>query len=144
MPLDYILLTGDTVFFDPAVGAAIVTDLKSGTLQGSSTASYDGKKICLDGDEKKVMVPGCPYTAGAFSVPGTGTLKIESLAGDQKAQKTQFDGKAAMLKGSKFNAVFEVVAPAQAPPPASTPDPMPRHSGGTGSFVTTNTKWTAE
>ena len=144
MPADFILLTGDKVFFDPSFGPATVTDLKTGMLQGSASASLEGKKACIEGDEKNVMVQGCPYFTAQYSIPGIGTLKIESLAGDQKAQKTKFNNKPALLKGTNFNAVFDVMAPAQMPPPASTPDSMMKYSGGTGSFVTMNTKWKAE
>ncbi len=144
MPADYIILNGDKSFFDPAFGAATVTDLKTGVIRGSANATFMNKKVCVEGDEDTVEVKGCPYTAGPYSIPGTGTLKIESLAGDQKAQNTTFGKKSAILKGKKFNAVFEVMSPAQMPPPASTPDPLQSHSGGKGSFVTENTKWKAE
>ena len=137
---DYILIDGDIVQFMPAFGAAVVT-VQPGKLQGSGPATLNGKKVCVAGDETKVSVPGCPYISGAFSVPGVGTLKIMSLAPNQKALKTKSGKKPVLLKGANFIAQFQVATPAQMPPPASTPDPAPLYPGGSGSFTTTNTKF---
>ena len=137
---DFMLLTGDIVNFDPAFGAAVVA-VVPGNLNGTVNASLDGKKVCVDGDEKNVMVPGCSYVQGSF-VGGVGTLKIKALGGDQKAQKTQIGNKAVLLKGSVFTAEFQVTAPA-VDSASGTPDPMPMYTG-TGSFITTNMKWKAE
>jgi hypothetical protein len=79
-----------------------------------------------------------------YSIPGTGTLKIASLAGNQKATKTQTGGKKVLLKGGSFTAKFEVQSPAKQPPPAPgppIPDATPQYSGN-GMFVTMNTKST--
>jgi hypothetical protein len=139
---DFILIEGDKANFIPAFGAAIVV-VQPGTLQGSGKASLNGKKVCVDGDEKDVQVPGCTYMTPVYSIPGTGTLKIAALGGDQKAQKTQSNGKPVLLKGSTFTAKFEVQSPAQQQPPGPgppIPDATPQYSG-TGMFITTNTKW---
>nr|WP_255210834.1 hypothetical protein [Methylogaea oryzae] len=102
----------------------------------------NGKKVCVDGDETQVSVPGCSYLTPQYSIPGTGTLKIASLAVDQKATKTNSGGKAVLLKGAAtFTAKFEVQSPAQQPPPgpgSPIPDPTPQYSGF-GMFTTTNT-----
>jgi hypothetical protein len=82
------------------------------------------------------------YVAPPYVIPGTGTLKIASLAGDQKAQKSAVGGKRVLLKGSVFTAKFEVQSPAMQPPPgpgSPIPDATPQYSGQ-GTFVTTNTK----
>lgn len=138
---DFILTDGDTVNFQPAFGAANVV-VKPGNIKGSGPAKILGKKICIDGDEAKVSVPGCMYTAGPHTVPGNGTLKIDSLAGDQKAKKTKLDGKAVLLKGGNFNAKFEVQSPAQQTLPngAMKPDSTASYSGK-GSFVASNSKF---
>ena len=140
---DFILIDGDIVMFMPAFGLATVV-VQPGKLAGSGPATIGGKNVCVEGDESQVSVPGCVYTAGQYSIPGTGTLKIASLAGDQKAQKTKSGAKAVLLKGGSFTAKFEVMSPAQQPPPAPgppIPDATPQYSGN-GQFVTTNTKVT--
>ena len=136
---DFILIDGDKVIFKRAFGVAKVT-VRPGMLAGSGPATIGGKKVCVVGDETKVEVAGCPYTAGPFSTPGVGTLKIASLAGDQKATKTNLGGKAVLLKGSQFIAQFEVKSKAKLPPPTNKEDDMSMYSGE-GSFMTTNTKF---
>ena len=138
--MDYVLLDGDTVNFNPSFGAATVV-VQPGTLSGSSSSTVKGKAMCVEGDEATVSVPGCTYTAGAFSTPGTGTLKIASLSSDQIAQRTQIGGKAVLLKGAVFNAKFEVQSPAQQPSSPPVSDPTPLYAGGTGSFTTMNQTW---
>jgi hypothetical protein len=127
------------VIFLPPFGAAIVVP-QPGKLEGSGPMTHKGKNVCVDGDEGKVSVAGCMYMAGPYCIPGTGTLKIDSLAGDQKATKTNTGGKAVLLKGTKFTAKFEVQSPAQqpAPPGPPVPDSTSQYSGQ-GMFVTTNT-----
>ncbi|MGD1951213.1 MAG: hypothetical protein ACFB14_16410 [Leptolyngbyaceae cyanobacterium] len=138
---DFILIDGDQVIFMPTFGMAIVV-VQPGTLAGSGGKdTIGGKPVCVDGDEKDVSVPGCSYIAGPYSIPGTGTLKIEALAGNQKASKTNREGKAVLLKGSVFTAKFEVQSPAQQPSPGGPiPDGTPFYSGQ-GMFQTTNMKW---
>ncbi len=138
---DYLLIDGDIVLFMPNFGAALVVP-QPGNLKGSGPATLNGKKICVDGDEKEVSVPGCVYTTPQYSIPGTGTLKIDALAGDQKATKSKTGGKAVLLKGSQFTANFEVQSPAQQPTPAGpVPDPTLQYGGGTGMFNTMNFKF---
>jgi hypothetical protein len=138
---DFILIEGDKANFLPNFGAAIVV-VQPGILRGSGPATINGKKICVDGDEKNVSVPGCSYMTPQYSIPGVGTLKIAALAGNQKASKTSTGGKAVLLKGGTFTATFEVQNPAQQPPPgpgSPIPDSTPQYSGN-GMFVTTNIK----
>jgi hypothetical protein len=138
---DFILRDGDQVMFLPAFTPAIVV-VQPGTIDGSGPATIDGKKMCVDGDETNVAVRGCTYMTPLHSIPGTGTLKISALAGNQKATKTKSDGKAVLLKGATFTASFEVQSPAQQPPPgpgSPVPDSTPSYSGS-GMFVTTNVK----
>jgi hypothetical protein len=132
---DFILMEGDKAIFDQAFGVAVVV-VQPGTLVASGPATITGKKICVVGDEAQVAVPGCTYTTPTFSAAGTGTLKIAALAGDQMAMKTNSGNKAVMLKGSKFTAKFEVIAPATNP--AGVADAVMMYPG-TGSFTTTNT-----
>jgi Contractile injection system spike tip protein len=140
--MDYVLLDGDLAIFQTAFGVAKV-EVQPGTLRGSGPATLGGKKLCVDGDEGSVSVPGCLYTAPPHSLSGNGILEIAALAGDQKAGKTQTGGKKVLLKGSQFTARFKVLAPAQQPPPPGSaspiPDATPEYSGS-GSFVTANSK----
>jgi hypothetical protein len=137
---DYIIIDGDMAVFQPTFGAATVV-VAPGTITGSGPPSFDGKPACVEGDEGSVSVPGCMYMTSQYSIPGVGTLEIDSLAGDQVASKSTADGTAFILKGGDFNAKFTVQSPAMQPtsgPPV--PDSSPDYSGS-GSFVTTNTKW---
>lgn len=140
---DFILITGDKANFTPAFGPATVV-VKPGTLNGKGKTTLKGKKICIDGDEKNVSVPGCIYITPIYSIPGTGTLKINALGGDQKAKETKSGGKPVLLKGSNFTAKFEVQSPAKKPPSAPgeppTPDASPQYTGS-GTFISTNTQW---
>ena len=139
---DFILMEGDQVIFMPAFTPAIVV-VQPGKLEGSGPATIGGKKICVEGDESKVSVAGCAYMTPQYSIPGTGTLKISALAGNQKATKTNTGSKAVLLKGGNFTAKFEVQSPAQQPPPgpgAPVPDATSQYSGN-GMFVTANAKF---
>lgn len=136
---DSILIDGDKAMFMPNFGAAVVA-VRPGDLIGSGPATINGKKVCVEGDEKKVSVPGCVYMTPQYCIPGSGTLEIEKLAGNQVAQKTNTGGKSALLKGGDFSAKFLVQTPAQQPPPgpgSPIPDSMTQYSGN-GMFVTTN------
>jgi len=137
--LDSILIEGDKAVFMPNFGAAAVV-VQPGDLKGSGPATIQGKKICVDGDEKKVSVPGCTYMTPQYCIPGVGTLQIAALAGNQKATKTKTGGKPVLLKGGNFTARFTVQTPAQQPPPgpgSPIPDSTPQYSGN-GMFITTN------
>jgi hypothetical protein len=136
---DFIILDGDLANFMPSFPPATVV-VRPGQMSGSGPATVNGKKICVDGDEKKLQVLGCTYMTPQFSIPGVGTLKINSLLPNQIALKTKTGSKKMILKGSQFIAVFEVQTPAQMPPPASTPDPVIKYLGQ-GSFITMNFKF---
>jgi hypothetical protein len=136
---DYVILDGDQAVFIPAFGAAVVV-VRPGRMMATGMTSLMGKKICLKGDETKVMIPGCVYTTPVYSIPGVGTLKINALGGNQTSKKTKSGGKEVIVKGSTFTAVFEVQTPAQQPGPPPVPDATPQYSGN-GNFITTNTKF---
>ncbi|MFN6517017.1 MAG: hypothetical protein RMY29_021245 [Nostoc sp. CreGUA01] len=136
---DFILITGDKAMFNPNFGQAIVT-VRPGDLIGTGKDKINGKVICVDGDEKKVTVPGCSYITPQCSIPGVGMLFIESLASNQKAQKTKSKSKPVLLKGGEFKAKFTVLVPAQQP---SAPNPIPDSTlqySGTGTFISMNIK----
>jgi hypothetical protein len=135
---DFILITGDLAMFTPTFGQAIVT-VRPGNLVGTGKSKINYKPVCVDGDEKKVIVPGCPYMTPQYSIRGMGRLLIESLAGNQKAKKAKSGGKPVLLKGASFKAKFEVMVPALQPSPPQIPDPTLQYSG-TGTFITMNIK----
>lgn len=140
---DIVITDGDQAVFTPAFGAAIVV-VRPGRLTGSGKSTLSGKKICVEGDEKKLEVPGCAYVTPQFIIPGTGTLKIAALGADQLTKKSKNEGKAILLKGSVFTAVFEVQNPAKDPSsPPPKPDPVPKYSG-TGQLVSFNLKFKAD
>jgi len=141
---DYVIIDGDTAMFIPSFGAAIVV-VQLGQISGSGPAGFTGSPLCIEGDESSVEVPGCVYMTPQYSIPGSGTLKIDSLASDQVAQKSTTGETALILKGGDFNAKFEVQSPAQQPPPglgSPIPDSTPSYSGN-GSFITSNAKYKA-
>lgn len=130
---DFILITTDLAIFNPIFGQATVT-VRPGLITGSGKAMISKKTICIDGDEKTVIVPGCSYITPSFNVPpGLGTLLIESLATDQKAKRVKSNHKFVLLKGSTFKAKFLVTLP------AAGSDPTPYYMGS-GTFVTTNVR----
>ncbi len=137
---DVIIVDGDTVNFLPSFGAAVVVPLPTTIAGTSSKAKVTGKPACLVGDEKDVKSAGCMYIAGGYVIPGTGTLKIDKLNSDQLSQKVSIEGKKVILRGSTFDAVFEVQSPAQQPGTPPVPDSTTKYSGGKGMFVPSNTK----
>lgn len=140
---DYVLLDGDKAMFMPSFGAATVV-VQPGTLRASGPSTLGQKKWCVVGDESSVSVAGCTYVTMSHPIPGTGTLEISALAGDQQASKTKSGGTALMLVGSSFTAKFSVQNPAKqpAPPGPPIPDPTPQYSGS-GTFTSTNSKFRA-
>ena len=64
---DFILITGDLAMFTPTFGQAIVT-VRPGNLVGTGKSKINYKPVCVDGDEKKVIVPGCPYMTPQYSI----------------------------------------------------------------------------
>lgn len=141
---DFIIMEGDQAIFMPMFGAATVVVIP-GVMQATGKTTITGKKICVAGDEGKLSVPGCVYMTPQYSIPGSGTLKIDKLGGDQESKVTKSGGKAIIVKGSTFTAKFEVQSPAQDPSPVASggspiPDATPSYSG-TGNFMTTNIKF---
>lgn len=140
---DFILIDADQAIFQPSFGSATVIPLP-GQIAASGAASLNGVKVCIEGDESSVEVAGVTYFTAQYSIPGTGTLLIDSLAADQVAEHTRSSETLVILKGSNFTAKFKVDSPAQQPPPgpgSPIPDSMTEYSGGQGSFITSNTKF---
>lgn len=133
---DYVIIDGDTAKFEATFGTAIIT-VAPGKITGSgSKLKISDKAVCVESDESIVKVFECAYLTPTFPTPGSGTLTIDSLVSDQKAQKLTINGKKAILVGSKFNAKFTVIKPATSPAPASD---ATLEYFGSGVFVTNNT-----
>ena len=139
--MDFVIINGDHAVFDPSFPPATVI-APPGVITGTAKGKVSGVLACAEGDEASVVVAGAVYFTPSFPTPGAGTLTIESLGPDQKAQKGKSQGRVFILRGSKFRARFQVNAPATAPS-GGAPDPTPIYSG-TGSFITTNTRARAE
>jgi hypothetical protein len=134
----FVVVSGDTVNFETAFGAATLgPPSPTTTISGTGAKLTSGATACVEGDEASVTLPGVQYMTTAFSTPGVGSLTITKLGSDQLAQKLTVGGKKAILVGSKFDATFTVTTPAQNATPA--PDPTPSYSGK-GSFSTSDTK----
>jgi hypothetical protein len=138
--VDQLIRTGDQAQFLPNFGAAILLAPAITTITGSAaTVSASKAVVCVDGDEKTVILPGIPYMSGSFVTPGVCTLTIQSLAADQKSTKTKAMGKAVILKGTMFTAKMQVMSPAMMPAPPGPPVPDPVLTNvGQGMFITTN------
>ena len=136
---DFILTTNDQAIFDepPAEFGLTIVIAPPGILQGSGNATINGKTICVEGDEKKIIVP-CTYTTSVYTIPGNGELSIKTLAPNQKAIRARSNGRHLLLKGDTFSAQLQVLRPAMEPTePIPTPDTTLQYSG-TGFFNTTN------
>ena len=139
---DYIIIDGDQAVFLPTYGAAIVVP-QPGNITGSGEATLNGKKVCIEGDESSVSVPGCMYMTPSYPIPGVGTLVIDALESDQAASHTKSSDTAVILKGVMFKAKFQVQSPAMQPTPGGppVPDSTAEYGNGQGMFITTNTKF---
>ena len=146
---DFILVDGDIVMFDPAFTPATVWAVPSSRIKASSgheasqpAQLVNGKRCCVEGDEATIRVTAT-YTAGLFTIPGTGTITIargKLLPRVHVAKDTTLDGKKVLLQGRgvPFAAVLEVQLPAHMPSVAGpVPDPCLRYEGR-GTFKTTN------
>jgi hypothetical protein len=134
---DYIMATGDMIHVTMTPPTIVPQLMAPIPLTGTSTVvKVMGKPACLQGDELPPAIAGpMPYMAGPYSIPGVGTLKIMLLPNNLTMASK--NSKPLLIKGSTFQVQFQVMTPAQTPPPASTPDPMVMKPG-TAQFITTN------
>jgi hypothetical protein len=144
---DFVIIDGDLVQFLPAFPPANVI-VQMGRMSATrfppsvpGSFTVNGKAPCVEGDEQRVMVPGCIYMTPQFSIPGIGTLKIEMLTPSNLTQAARIGGKRVIVRGTQFPARFEVQSPARQPPTGASapmPDPITMYRG-LAMFVTTNT-----
>jgi hypothetical protein len=113
-------------------------------LVASGFSTVNDQAVCVEGDELPPSIKNVPlpYTSAAY-VGGTGTLKV-TLNADNKTSTATDKDKKMLLKGSTFQAEFDVQSPAQMPTPGGPqPDPQPKYTG-TAKFITTNTVASSE
>lgn len=124
MPADFIIKTGDMLKFTIPPPALIPMITAPVPLIGTSKDMCDMKPICLQGDELPPSLKApMPYTAPPFVTPGTGSLQIILLPTNMTILTT--NGKPILIKGTPFQAMFNVQSPAMQPTPAGpVPDPL--------------------
>lgn len=133
----FVVTTGDMIQITMTPPAIVPQLMAPIPLIGSSTAVTVMKKpVCLKGDELPPAISGpMPYMYGPYTIPGMGSLSIILTPANLTLQTK--NGMPMLIGGSPFQVMFQVQAPAQLPPPASSPDPLPVKPG-TGQFITTN------
>lgn len=140
---DFVIKTGDLLKVTippPAVVPALQAPVP---LEGSGeTVLVNDMPICLLGDQIPEILQGpLAYTAPPFTIPGTGKLTVTLLPTNTTVRTT--NGKAILVKGQQFPALFTVATPANQPTAAGpVPDPVPAKTG-MAEFITTNTTVTA-
>ena len=138
---DPIVITGDFAVFPTSCGGATLPPMRA-PMAGTGRGSVLGKRVCVDGDERKIMLSGVSYTTSTHTIPGVGALMIQALDPGQKSQKTKSGGKPVLIARGKFTVKFMVMAPAQQPSaPSPIPDTMIQYIGQ-GEFESANKKST--
>lgn len=141
---DFLIKTADLLRVTIPPPALIPALEAPAPLTGSSTnVMVGGAPVCLQGDELPMELRGpLSYTAPPFTVPGTGTLTLTLLSSNM-TRKARNGGKAMLIKGEPFEALFTVDTPATQPSPTGPiPDPD-LEKPGTAQFITTNATMTA-
>ncbi len=135
-----ILTTGDMLQITVPPPAIVPMAVAPIPLIGTGTSILImGKPCCLEGDEVPPPLKApMPYTSPPYVTPGMGSFQI-ILAPDNKSAKGQASNKAVLLKGTTFQAKFQVSSPAMMPTPAGPqPDPL-MVKMCTAQFITTDT-----
>ena len=128
---DQLVVRADMVKIDPLFGPMVVT-VSPGPMVTASLPNINATGICVLGDEKLVQLSGT-YVKPPFMTPGSGTIKIVSLAPNQPQPGVQIDGKPVLAKGAKFQAMFVPAVPAMNPANGAPDAPAP--AMGTGEFI---------
>ncbi len=138
-----ILVTGDMLQITVPPPAIVPMVIAPVPLIGSSTkVMIMGMPACLDGDELPAMLKSpVPYTAPPYVTPGMGSFQIMLLP-TNKTAKGKDSSKPMLLKGTTFQAKFQVSSPAMMPTPAGPqPDPL-MVKMCTAQFITTQSATT--
>lgn len=132
---DVVLKTGDLIKVTISPPAIVPLLQAPVPLLGSSTdVMVGGCPVCLVGDELPVELrEPLPYTAPPFVIPGMGKLTLTLLPANQTLLTK--NGKAMLIKGAAFTALFTVQSPATQPTPSGpVPDPVAAKPG-TAEFI---------
>ncbi|QRR07652.1 hypothetical protein FPJ27_37240 (plasmid) [Burkholderia sp. MS455] len=136
---DLVVATGDLVIFEPTFGNRTLLAPAQAVLAGTGRFMVMGKPGCVISDLTKVVVPGVPYTAGNFTVPGVGMVQLVMAGPDQVAKKV-LSGPPVLIKGGECQAMFIPTGPAT-DPSSGMPDPtVGVPTPGKGRFVVTQVK----
>ncbi|KAB8031903.1 hypothetical protein [Fluviispira multicolorata] len=134
MSKNSLLLSGDQFFFDSIQGANLLIPKALFFITGSGNSDVLKRKICVEGDESSVVLPGIPYNTSTHSIPGVLICKIKSLADDNISKKTfELNKKALMVGDGNVEVEYIVAVPAIQPNTPPVPDIKPFYSGK-GSF----------
>ena len=132
------IVHGDTVKFLPNFMNRVIVPVPT-TINGSGMASIGGKKICISGDEKKVIVSGVVYTAPStgHTTPGSGIINEITLQQDQQLMYVN-SGATVIVQGIQFMCFFTPTAPAMTTSVPPVPDStVGVKSQGFGMFTAT-------
>lgn len=139
---DFILRTGDWLKVTIPPPVAVPMLVVPVPLLGSGTNVLVGAMpVCLLGDELPTeLKEPLPYVEPPFTVPGTGKLTLTLQPANMTARTLR--GKAILIKGQQFPALFTVETTAFTDTPVPVPDPV-LLKPGTAEFITTNKRVTA-
>ncbi|MNJ18643.1 hypothetical protein D3C77_129490 [compost metagenome] len=128
--MSWVIVDKDKLEFDEKFGNRTVSIVGNAEISGSGHAEIKGKKVCVLGDEKKVVLQAT-YTIEGYQSPGNGLVTINALNGSQFTQGCTSNAPLIIEGEGTFVALFTPTAPAIGPPPASIPD-VPAPTPGTG------------
>lgn len=128
--MSLVIVDKDNLEFDQKFGNRTVSIIGSATISGSGHAEIGNKKVCVLGDEKKVVLQAT-YTIEGYVSPGQGLVTITALNGSQFTPGCTSNAPLIVEGEGTFAALFTPTTSAIGPPPASTPD-VPAPTPGTG------------
>lgn len=133
-----LLLTGDLVMFQTMDGNPTFIPTPPIPINGSSSSDVLGRIICIEGDEKNVILPVYTYMTPTFPIPGIISCKIKQLDSSHLSSIATNNGKKILyVSSTSFIAEYQVIMKAQQPPPPAgggLQDPISTHTGK-GNFI---------
>ncbi|WMU75407.1 hypothetical protein OQ483_23730 (plasmid) [Enterobacter bugandensis] len=108
---DVVVVTGDMVMFEMNSANRTLLAPAQTVLAGTGRAMINGRPVCLASDLARVIIPGVPYTAGNFTVPGAGMVQLVMALPDQTAHKV-LSGSPLLIKGDQCQGMFIPTVPA--------------------------------